>query len=298
MVVTAGIRGGGVTDRGTHRADDRLAGRDAAGVRRAGLRVPRVDHDAAFIAASALASFVSTIGTILFSTVYVLVAQRNGMLVSLSSAQATWFVLRPCCPFIDWTLAARDAACGHRLFGRDRADASAPPCADAAAERRWYDVPLRAGMVSTLVLVVVSVSTIFGPYVTGILAVFPVVFTSLILILHPRVGGPPTAAVIANSMVGMIGFALALAALHLTAVPLGSPLALTLALAICIGWNLTLFASAARKSVIGPRALHIALPPRSGGEGGPSEAEDRVGDVSKLTLHPGSCHRVRRPSPP
>ena len=30
------------------------------------------------------------------------------------------------------------------------------------------------------------------------MALFPVVFTSMMLILHPRIGGKPTAAVIAN----------------------------------------------------------------------------------------------------
>jgi hypothetical protein len=200
-----------------------------------------VDHDATFIAATALASFVATIGTILFSTLYALVAQRNGMLVSLLSAQATWLSFGFAVRLFDWTL-GRATLLGVIVFSaaivltRPLRHAPMPP-----PKRRWYDVPLRAGMVSTLVLVVVSVSNIFGSYVTGILAAFPVVFTSLSLILHPRVGGPPTAAVLAHSMVGMIGFELALAALHLTAVPLGSPLALTLALAICIGWNLTLF---------------------------------------------------------
>jgi hypothetical protein len=112
--------------------------------------------------------------------------------------------------------------------------------------RRWYDVPLRAGMVSLLVLLVVTLSHAFGAYATGILAGFPVVFTSLILILPPRVGGPPTAAVIAHSITGLIGFEIALGALHLAAVPLGVPAALTIGLAICIGWNLMIFAARRR----------------------------------------------------
>ena len=65
--------------------------------------------------------------------------------------------------------------------------------------RRWYDIPLRALMVSTLVATVVTSSRWVGPSVSGTIALFPVVFTSMMLILHPRIGGPPTAAVIANS---------------------------------------------------------------------------------------------------
>jgi hypothetical protein len=47
--------------------------------------------------------------------------------------------------------------------------------------------------------------------------------------------------VIAHSITGLVGFEIALAALHLTAIPLGVPMALTISLAICVGWNLLLF---------------------------------------------------------
>ena len=71
--------------------------------------------------------------------------------------------------------------------------------------RRWYDIPLRAALVATLVATVVTTSGWVGPKVSGIIALFPIVFTSMMLILHPRIGGPPTAAVLANSAWGLIG---------------------------------------------------------------------------------------------
>ena len=107
--------------------------------------------------------------------------------------------------------------------------------------RRWYDIPLRASMVAALVATVVTLSGWVGPSITGILALFPVVFTSLMLILHPRIGGPATAAVIANSAWGLMGFGLAIAVLHLAALRFGSAAGLSLALAVCVGWNLTLW---------------------------------------------------------
>jgi hypothetical protein len=61
------------------------------------------------------------------------------------------------------------------------------------------------------------------------------------LILHPRIGGPPTAAVIANSISGLVGFGIAIAAMHVAALRFGSAVALSLALAICVGWNLGLW---------------------------------------------------------
>ena len=44
----------------------------------------------------------------------------------------------------------------------------------------------------------------------------------MMLILHPRIGGPPTAAVIANSAWGLIGLGIAIAVLHVAALQFGS----------------------------------------------------------------------------
>jgi hypothetical protein len=115
--------------------------------------------------------------------------------------------------------------------------------------RRWYDIPLRASLVATLVATVVTLSGWVGPKVSGILALFPVVFTSMMLILHPRIGGPPTAAVLANSAWGLIGLGLALAILHVAALRLGSAIGLSLALATCVSWNLVLWWNGRRKAV-------------------------------------------------
>ncbi|MBV9556243.1 MAG: hypothetical protein JO254_04130, partial [Pseudolabrys sp.] len=71
--------------------------------------------------------------------------------------------------------------------------------------------------------------------------VFPIVLTSIIIILHPRVGGKPTAAVMANAVIGLAGFGVAVTFLHLAAERLGSPLALALTLAVSIGYNLLIF---------------------------------------------------------
>ena len=70
----------------------------------------------------------------------------------------------------------------------------------------------------------------------------------MMLILHPRIGGPPTAAVIANSAWGLMGFGLAIAVLHVAALQFGSAIGLSLALATCIGWNLALWWHGRRKA--------------------------------------------------
>src|SRR6202020_3416707 len=71
--------------------------------------------------------------------------------------------------------------------------------------RRWYDIPLRAALVAALVATVVTLSGWVGPKVSGMIALFPVVFSSMMLILHPRIGGPPTAAGNPNSAGGLMG---------------------------------------------------------------------------------------------
>ena len=104
--------------------------------------------------------------------------------------------------------------------------------------RRWYDVPFRAALASLLIAIVVTLSSRVGPALTGIIAFFPIVLTSLVLILHPRIGGPATAAITANGTLGLAGLSVALLVLNCTAIPARTPAALTLALAVSIGWNL------------------------------------------------------------
>jgi hypothetical protein len=100
---------------------------------------------------------------------------------------------------------------------------------------------LRAALVATLVATVVTLSGWVGPKVSGMIALFPVVFSSMMLILHPRIGGPATAAVIANSGWGLLGFGAAVAVLHVAASRFGSMIALSLALMTSVSWNLGLW---------------------------------------------------------
>jgi hypothetical protein len=200
-----------------------------------------LDHDAAFIAEGALASLPINAVTIVLALTYVVLAQRRGALPSFLVAVAVWFALAAIIRSVDWSLAGgvivNAIAYGIcvPLLARYR-HARMPPI-----RRRWYDIPLRAALVATLVATVVTLSSVVGPKVSGMIALFPVVFTSMMLILHPRIGGPATAAVLANSGWGLIGLGIALAILHLAAPRLGSAVGLGLTLATCVGWNLGLW---------------------------------------------------------
>ena len=208
-----------------------------------------LDHDAAFIAEGALASLPINAATIFLGLTYVLLAQRRSALVSCLGAVAVWMTLAAIIRSVQWTLAAglvvnaiAFAICVPLL--RHYRHVKMP-----LITGRWYDIPLRASLVATLVATVVTLSGWVGPKISGIIALFPVVFTSMMLILHPRIGGPPTAAVIANSAGGLMGLGIAIAALHVAALRFGSVVSLSLALMICVCWNLGLWWNGRRKVV-------------------------------------------------
>jgi len=205
------------------------------------------DHDAAFIAEAALVSLPINAATIILGLIYVVLAQRRNALVSCFGAVAVWIVLASIIRSVPWTLAGG-------LIANAVAFAFCVPLLRRFRHvkmplitRRWYDIPLRAGLVATLVATVVTTSGWVGPRISGIIALFPIVFTSLMLILHPRIGGPATAAVIANSAGGLMGLGIAIAMLNVAALRFGSAIGLGIALAICVSWNLGLWAWSRRK---------------------------------------------------
>jgi hypothetical protein len=100
---------------------------------------------------------------------------------------------------------------------------------------------LPVSVVTVLVGVIVALSFKIGAEGSGVLAVFPVIYASIMLILHRRIGGPATAAVLANAISGLAGFGAALLTLDLTAEPLGSALALVLALGVSVAWNAAIY---------------------------------------------------------
>lgn len=201
-----------------------------------------LDHDSTFIANTVLQGVVTNAGTPLFVAVYAAMAQRNGAIPSFVAALVSWVGFGLAMQYFAWTALSATLLsilmfAGCILATRSFRQAPMPP-----PRRKWYDMPLRACMVATLVLLVVTLSNTLGPAGTGLLSVYPVVFSSLILLLHPRVGGPATAAVLSHGIIGLAGFHTGLLAIQVTAVPLGLPVSLSIGLVIALGWNLTLFA--------------------------------------------------------
>jgi hypothetical protein len=201
-----------------------------------------LDHDTTFIAASVVGGLAMNAVSGIFMLIYIVLAQRRGLAVSLLTALASWLTLAVLARFVAWTttisiLANIVVYTGCILLTRRFRDVVVPPTI-----RKWYDVPLRTLLVCALMGTVLVISNVVGPMATGFVAVFPISTTCTMLILHPRIGGPASAAVIANGLFGMAGIGAGLVALHFSIAPLGMIPALVLLLAVPVTWNLTVWA--------------------------------------------------------
>ncbi len=206
-----------------------------------------LDHDSQFISQSALGSIAAHAATGIFSVVYVLLAQRFGTLTSVAGAVGAWFAAALPLRSAEWNFLTIAGVCLAIFAVAIALTSSYRNVPMPRVERRWYDVPLRATMVAGLVAVVVGLSGQVGPTFTGLLAVYPIVMTCLMLIFQPRAGGPATATLIANTLWGLVGFAACLFTVHLAPPFLGTPAGLVLALAVSIVWNLIVWALRRRR---------------------------------------------------
>jgi hypothetical protein len=205
-----------------------------------------LDHGASFVAASAVNSLAINTVNVIFALTYALLAQKRSLPVSLSLALLLWFALAWTVHEIHWSVLSaillNVAVLGVCI-------AQAAPLRHVPIPRvqaRWYDLVMRAGLVALLVGLTVTLSFRIGPGGSGILAVFPIILISIMVILHRRVGGKPTAAVMAHAVTGLVGFAFACIVLHFTAEPLGWGVGEALALATSIAWGLLVYAARRR----------------------------------------------------
>jgi hypothetical protein len=200
-----------------------------------------LQHDAAFIADSALSSFTTNAATFVLLTVFALLAPRHRRSVVIAGGLAAWLLAVLAIRAIGVGLAGAVVlnlvmiVLAH-LLTRPPAR-RAPATASGTLRRRWFELPVRAALVGVVVAIVVTASRALGPSVTGTASVFPVAFTSFAFLVLPRLGGTAAAAVMAAAVRAMPGFALALLALHLCAVPLGAWAGLGAMLATSLVWS-------------------------------------------------------------
>ncbi|HUC51776.1 MAG TPA: hypothetical protein VMA30_20515 [Xanthobacteraceae bacterium] len=207
-----------------------------------------VEHPPEFIASSAVGSVAVSAAVSIFSAVYIVLAQRRGMVLSLSVSLAVWFAVAALLRLIAWTpltaVLLNVVVFGITVPLSWSYRESGPP---KKFLRTRYDIPLRAIAAAVVVAIVTTASNRIGSFASGMFAVFPIILCSSIVILHPRVGGKATASMLAHAQIAFVGLSLGFLALHYTAVPLGSWWAFAVGLSICIGWSSVLMLLRMRK---------------------------------------------------
>jgi uncharacterized membrane protein (GlpM family) len=202
-----------------------------------------LEHPAAFIAASAVGSMAANAAVAIFALTYTALAQRYGIVLSITAATLVWFVAAAALQSVDWTPATA-LALNALVFGTTipisaRYRAAAVPT--QAIKRTDYDLPLRAAAVAVVVTVVTTASHWIGPFASGTFAFFPIVMGSFAVIIHSRVGGKAAAAVFAHAQPPLMGLCLGFLGVHYLAGRIGVWWSFAAGLAIIMSWSAALW---------------------------------------------------------
>lgn len=197
-----------------------------------------LDHDAAFIAASALTSLGVNALVPPFLLVTAILAPRAGLLGALAAGLGVWGLGAAAVLTLDISInvaIALNILSFSVCLPLSKPLLAKPP--PEALRRGLLDIVVRVVAVVAVVGTAITLGRSLGPSVAGIAAVTPVVWTSLAVVIYARSGGQAVSAIMANGVGGMIGFALALPTVVVMAVPFGWPLALLAGLLACIAWS-------------------------------------------------------------
>jgi hypothetical protein len=203
-----------------------------------------IDHPPEFLAQVAIGSLGSCGVVPVFVLLYALMARAGySALPSLLVAMIAWFSIAAIVQLKDWSLIealvfALPIYGVTILIGRSFTQAVAL----TPTGRSWRDLMLRVLMVTCVVGAVNVLSPFLPVKVTGVLSIMPTVMMSLILVLHGRIGGPATAALLIHAITGMVGMLFAVTLVGRTIVPWGPAASLSAGLATSLTWNLTLIA--------------------------------------------------------
>ncbi len=203
-----------------------------------------LEHPPAFIAASAIGSAATNAVVAIFAFTYAWLAQRQGVVLSISLAILVWICAAAALRLIDWT-PERALALNAVVFGFT-IPASAPFRRYAFTRkditRTRYDLPLRAAAAALVVAIVTTASHRIGSFASGTFAVFPIVMGTFVVILHAHAGGKAASAVFAHAEPALLGLGLAFLGVHYLAEPIGVWWAYAAGLAITVAWSGALWA--------------------------------------------------------
>ena len=202
-----------------------------------------IERSPEFLAGSALAAAAMANASIALAVaITLLAARRVHPITVVGGAWTVWLAFAVTVHLLPWTpvgvliVFAIVFAIGKRLVRPVlETPVDLPPF-----RPRWYDIPMRATLAGLFVTTVTAIGGLLGSTGTGIVASFPVILSTLAIILLPRSGPAVTAATFAHTLQPMLLFPAAVIVVHITAVPLGSGLALALGFAVCLAWALIL----------------------------------------------------------
>lgn len=229
-----------------------------------------LQHDTAYLATATIGSLAICGATPVFALAYCVVARTRGPTVSLIVALAAWGICAAIVQSNTWSLVeALLFVAPIYVVSVLLAQGFTRGIAMRKAERRWTDLPLRAVVVASTAGCIIWASSFLPPQLTGIFSVLPVLMSSLIMILHPRIGGAATAALFAHTLGGLVGMVLAFALINLTIHDLGPAVSLSMGLVVTLVWNLLLIffkklASGRAQEATQPARRSSAPPRRSG----------------------------------
>jgi hypothetical protein len=202
-----------------------------------------MQHGADFVAASALSSFAANAATGVFLIVYGALARTAAPWTGLGVAVLVWLAASTATQLVAWTPATAlllNLAAYGVGFALPKAVRVVEPQPRPRVQRQWFELPVRAAAVAAFVSLVLAVSAMLGPAVTGSAAVFPISLISLFIIVRPRIGGAATSALAANALRSMLGFGMMLLAVHLAIRPWGAAAALGVGLLVSASWSVAL----------------------------------------------------------
>lgn len=198
-----------------------------------------IEHDAHFIAQSAIGSMVANAIVPLFALTFAVLAPRYRLLPSLGGAMLIWLGGVLLSRLVPWT--APTVLLAHAIVYPVTIYVASHYLGDVKVKARVAltkrDLAWRAAVVTLVVIIVTGLSSSIGSYFSGIFAFFPVAMSSFFIILYTRAGGAAAASVAAHLQVPLIGLTFGLLAVHLTAEVIGVWWAYLIGLAICMAWN-------------------------------------------------------------
>ena len=200
-----------------------------------------LEHSPDFITASAIGSVAINGAVAVFAATYAILAQRHGLSVSLGGAAVAWFGIAAGLRLVQWTPLTA-AAINVAVFAVTiplswRYRAGGRP---VAFVRTPFDIPLRALTAALVVAVVTGLSSSIGSFASGMFALFPIILSSSIVIMHPRIGGKATASMLAHAQPFLIGLALGFFSVHYLVAPIGVWPALGVGLIVNLTWSVAL----------------------------------------------------------